>query len=54
MPGNIRFAPFASKKNLFLSKIYKVLCAAVALWALFCQITVTDAAQITSEQVICL
>lgn len=39
---------------LFLSKIYKVPCAAVASWALFFKISINDAVQITLKQVICL
>lgn len=54
MSDNIRFVPFARKRNLFLSKIYEVPHAVVASWTLFPQITVTDAVQITFEQVICL
>jgi len=54
MSDNIRCAPFASKKNLFLSKIYRIPSAAVASWTLFHQITTANAVQSTSEQVSCL
>lgn len=54
MSDNIRFAPFASKKYLFLSKIYKIPSAAVASWTLFHHSTITGAMHITFEQVISL